>query len=926
MDNNTVISHITKSTNKEVKSSKYFLFFTLIAGSFFFFKNNLFGDEYTWLFISSADIFKQKLGWINSTWGSILSIHGTIAALSITFMAMFVQQVAEASNKDFMHITRQLVLRRYEFYKFSVDAVCGLLFGVFFLAVGGGVIHYSLSMACSVYFIYQYMKIFKDLYFITEKREIVTDILMSKIKEIGRYIKTKNHKKTITTQLFIDFVKTRQSLIVEYDRNYAERESKQLINPYNIKDKVLVAFSKDKIIELDNYILKKHSNGNIKLLLLPSFYDASFIKDAYIFHDRDFDFTSDDKLNKLISDCFSASEIDESDYFYNSIEINTNQSIINSLITNDIHQLNFCIETLSILIISSMEIDIFQKLQRMIIETPASKNISPEILAYFYKELFYKFFNEYYAFTATVFDYMFAAPRYIFDKETFINYAKLINEFSTERVMYTQNEDLFINYIKMALDNLISKYYSVFFLNSDFLTKKIKYLSHPNIESLSDRQTSVIDATLTVLSYISTRLNLLYKKSDEKPLLEIKDSNEEITKLKELLLMWLNPEFFKEIYYNPSTYDILFQKKSKFYNYHHEATLKEVGSMEVSSIENGYHRSVALALLFFKSTVYNTGLSTIYIRNIEEIINSKNITTFDIDKIEKILQSEYFSQIISLLEISPSNPQLVGYESRRDNSITAFEEIKSKIMQLTMDKIIASKYDSKLTEKYNCDIQNAFLKDLNEFIEDDNISRLQKDSNYKLDFIIDKREIIKPLNGEFYSQSSNIHKQSIINDLVLKLIRSMDETKLNFEKIQTPNILPSDIKLISINSLRREPEDSYKLYRGHRITNQQHSKPFNEDGFYYINFNKCFTFFANKENLIKTYFHKISPELLTSNRIEVNNQNLETYVHMEVFIELGWLNKDPQHVYFISNEDCQKYIENENDILKYMKKTPPKKE
>lgn len=58
-------------------------------------------------------------------------MHGTIAALSITFMGMFVDQVSKTSEHGFEHLSKVLLLREYDFLGFSVESVCSLLCGVF---------------------------------------------------------------------------------------------------------------------------------------------------------------------------------------------------------------------------------------------------------------------------------------------------------------------------------------------------------------------------------------------------------------------------------------------------------------------------------------------------------------------------------------------------------------------------------------------------------------------------------------------------------------------------------------------------------------------------------------------------------------------------------------------------------------------------
>ncbi|WP_343711017.1 hypothetical protein [Kosakonia radicincitans] len=909
MDNNTILSlsHVKKSTSKEIRSSILFLWFAIISGYLLFLFSDIFGAENSWLFRTSSMTFKENFSWITGTWGGILSIHGTIAALSITFMSMFIQQVSEAANKDFIFITRQLVLRKYRFYQFSTDAICGLLIGVFFLVIGGGVLHYSLSMACSIYFIIQYMKIFKHLYFITEKKEIIDETLLEKIKESGKHIKLIDEK---TNQIHQDFKKitsTLSNFVSGYERDYNNRKNILIENPYCLKNNMLIDYNEKNLGLLNDYITNNYPNGNVKLFLSPCFYDPDFIRDAYIFHDNDQPIKITEDLIKCIQSCFKSSELDENTYFYNSFETSIIQSTLNAIISNNINQLNFCIETLYIITISSMKTDIFLHLQHIIIDTPTFKRALPETLFHFYESIINKLFYDYSPFAAIAFEAMVTVPSNIYEKGIYAIYSQMIHEFSTDRILYSRNDVFFNVYIKTSIANLVLRRYSTFNLNTVFLTKKIKYLSNNVNENLTERQIYLIEATKTTLSYISTRLTFLQDKKPENSLVALKNEYEEINELKKILLLWLAPEFLNEINCYSSVYDIILKPSSKYSDINDIFTIKESDSTEPVSIEQEYHEAVAICLLFFRGDVYNNGLNILYINNLNSLIRKNNLTTSFLDDILEVINSTYFQQLIELIESSSQNTLITKYESRKENILSMFEQIKSNINQIALDELINSKYDENLIANYNKSLESQFAGQLNEIIE--NTKKENVHSKIKMDFAINKRQIIPPIDGKIFSQESYYYSQMLIAHLVITLIQSLEEERLSTHRITTPNELPSNIKPISINRLGNNAQGSYKFYRGLRITEGISTSIFTENGFYYIDLNSCYLFNCNDNRYLHTEFKKATPQLLQDNYIELSEHHLETYVHMQISVALDWIPKERQPVYFISKEDCNKYLQ-----------------
>ncbi|HGB3068152.1 TPA: hypothetical protein ACIU98_004378, partial [Salmonella enterica subsp. enterica serovar Waycross] len=138
-----------------------------------------------YLFISPSYVNDVKLNWTTSVWAGVLGIHGTIAALSITFMGMFVNQVSNYSESGFEDICKSLLLSRSNFLSFSLNSIFSLLSGVILLALGGGMIAYVISIALSLFFILSYGLMYLKLYNVTEKPTIIREFLFSDLQSKG---------------------------------------------------------------------------------------------------------------------------------------------------------------------------------------------------------------------------------------------------------------------------------------------------------------------------------------------------------------------------------------------------------------------------------------------------------------------------------------------------------------------------------------------------------------------------------------------------------------------------------------------------------------------------------------------------------------------------------------------------------------------
>ncbi|HGU6748938.1 TPA: hypothetical protein ACNAH3_000561 [Escherichia coli] len=912
MDSGKISKQVAEFTGKKAIESFIKMGLILLLGSVLFFVGAGGDSDYRWLFISPLYVNKAELNWIPSSWGTILSIHGTIAALSIAFMGMFVQQVTEASNKYFVNVTRQLVLREYKFYSFSLNAICGLFVGIFFLVIGGGVIQYALSVSCSVFFIFRYISMFRSLYYITEKKELIDAILLNKVTEVSSFVLDSNNNSKHLLAEFRNFIKNQQNSVIKYEMEFMPLNGVKIKNTYSTDKKVIVGLNKNNLNKLNAELTKIFGTSKVVLYISPTFHKPMIDRDAIIFSDEGINLNQNheslNKIKTLISKSFNYLNESENFYFYDEIELMVVRNTLNTLQGSLSSQLDFCVEVIYLIISKSQSAGVFLSLERFIYESPSSKNTPQTILFAFYNKLLWLLLYTDIEKALIVFSSMLSLPRIIYDPSSYYGFLIESRSFTEERVMYSESDKFLEIYLKSSIKNLVNRHYDAFKINTTFLTGNNNIYIGISSSELNTRQSLLIDANKIVISCIGMRLEHLLGKNDGIRLCELKNKNEEILDLANLLSQWLNPHYLTEIYFISEVYDILFSLKSVFLDDIDEFEIRDATGSGAISIRSQHYMAFALALILFKGRSYNNGLSLIYIDDLENLVKVNNLSSHFIDDVMSIYQSDFFREVMDLLELEAHNDELNSFDERKHNLLSGFEEINSKILDIQVNDVINTPYDEELMKLYEDGLKNDFIKTFREFAtlecSCENIS-----DKFVFEYLITKRQIIKPINGEIYSQSPSLYAANVFKLITSHLISDLHD--MDVVIIKNLNQLPEGLKFITISAIENDFDHNVRFYRGMRYRVQNDVK-FNKDGFYYIHLDDVCCFSLEGDDILKASFTSPSDSLLTSRGLDINETNLKTYVKMEVTVFLTYeLRKKPK-VYFISSEDCIKHLEQVN--------------
>jgi hypothetical protein len=180
------------------------------------------------------------------------------------------------------------------------------------------------------------------------------------MKVVSEYVYEMNQKSRTIKAEYDEFLKQCPSLTVKYDMDIKGHTEVKLNDPFLLKDKIIVGFNEKGLRRLQAHITKEYDGGHVRVYLSPGFYDSSFIKDVYVFHDKEFLIESFDSIRLLISKCFKHDDVSEDLYFYYEIESNIIQSTFSALMNDNGKQLEFCVENLYLIISSSQELNILE--------------------------------------------------------------------------------------------------------------------------------------------------------------------------------------------------------------------------------------------------------------------------------------------------------------------------------------------------------------------------------------------------------------------------------------------------------------------------------------------------------------------------------------------------------------------------------------
>ncbi len=909
---------LEKTTKKSIKIYVY----TLILGLSLILLAKTLEFPYQWLYTTPSYINNSPLSWISSSWASVLGIHGTIAALSITFMGMFVSQVASSVENSFESVCRIILLRKKNFLNFSMDAVCGLILGVFFMVIGGGLIHYSISMAISIYFIITYMRMYYELYSVTEDKNAINEILFDELKYHGdSYHESKIESEKINKN-FKKFIETKNNILTDYKYDYITEEITQLSIFPKSNSLVIDSFHESNLDALDNYLAS--IDKNIRLYLRISFLHPTINYDTYITTTKGIRLTETeiDVLSIKVAQCFNIKNKNVTYESFKMLESSVVENIYHTLITGNERSLDFGALALSLLSSKSNHIEIIKHLDHLVTSSGRNNHIEISILEEFFKKLYHIKLGE-----GTIKDDIFVISSiidmsiYIYEKDKYETFFKKVNRLISHRTKY--GDDEFNNpyleyYIALTIRHISNMYYKAFEENTRYLTNELKYLSKTRMDKkLNDRQKKLISCMRECIALLTVRFDFLMSK----------DSNEnykiELEKITSLIKQWSNPSFIEEIYFLQETYDTLFSIPSDFSSLRAEMSLRETpdGVATWVGANHSFYKSIAILLYQFPINKNHLGLTFISDKN--QFIQSTGITTQMLGSIIDYVRTRDFFLMVNAIGENKELEQNI--KSKTERLAESLEKIKSETTTIITKNIEHAELDMELISQYQNEVKDRATEQINEFI---NIEKAEKTMKIKDDVdycgLIDKRELLPSIDGVHFSMNTENHAIRAVFSLIRKSLNYINNDSVVIETIHDTDRLENN-NYITIEYMVKDRVNTYKFSKGLRMYDNDGHLGFEKSGMYYLNLDKELDVKLNPDEPVSTKITSINNKnidgLYEKFALNKDDENLLLRSEIEITFNIFINKKESTTLLFLSEEKCKELNEKEERQYQQLIKT-----
>lgn len=896
------MEHIDRRKNFSWLNQKVILIFVLylmitIIGLLGVLYSHLFDSSMRYLFLTPSYLNDTTLNWTTSVWAGVLGIHGTIAALSITFMGMFVSQVSNYSEPGFEDICKSLILRRSKFLFFSLNSIFSLLSGVILLAFGGGVIAYFISIAISLGFILNYGLIYLRLYNITEDPTIIKDYLFLDLKSTGeRYYLFNIHRQKLIQKL---------DLCCEELNHIKAGWSTEL---YSMEQRALKVFPKESPLILNDFcssclgeinnIINKIADDKVSLYMNLNFYqnvsyssfniefkNMGFIKEEVI-----------SQIEKILRKALLTSKLNPNEIvIYQKYEQAVIENLRNGLLKGSEWGIDFGVKALFTLTDKNDVVTTIGNLDSSFRYLNKKNSIDYAIFAAFFEKISSEcFLRNDFNIASQIMSGVINLGRYLYTADYFYEFYRLISNSLHSRARYNFDDDDFIIfdlYVNTTRENFISQNYMAFELNTNFLTNELRYLKHSDKEdSLSVIEKKMVRCVKAIVTLILIRLVYLLDKG--------RDDRDEFKSLSQYLKSWCNAAFFEGIYFRDETYDELFMIPDEP-DFDASRSLREVPDYEVSSISISNDTYRAIAFLMTQSSLNKNGLNPIFIREKKDFLENTGITTHQLQAIITYLRSDDFCQLLEKVE---------GDSSDKRSSEAVSEFLESIIVEknnIVNNLVVESELNDELVMKFKDEVSVSFEKYFNKVLDANSISFSDSVSSYTAYSLIKKREVMKSIDGVHYLMSGGDLAQGSIYKWVKNILIQLKSKNKKIIEINNLSELPIG-KIVTIQNKVKNKTGIYRYSKGMRISDENGILGLERPGLYFIDFETEFSFIKG-QTLFDVFIEKITTENieLIGGASFFADENPFLYALMSLKINLELIDKDDYSFYYLSVEKCK---------------------
>lgn len=872
--------------------------FLILAGMYF---SRYCNEPYKYLLISPSFYNNSYLNWITGVWGSFLGIHGTIAALSITFMGMFVEQVSKTSEHGFESLSKVLLLREYNFLGFSVQSVCSLLCGVFLLLIGGGLIGYFISSFFSLYFIIKYGMMYYKLYHITEDPGIVNGILLDSIRSTGTKYNEVNSQRQEMANEFSKIISSSTYYSNNYSAFYWSNDSITLSVFPEEADIAISGYDPKIFSQLSNKLTEFNLKHIPTLFISLSFLSPISSSSIKVITTVDSDLTEEhiSEIESILKRGLTYSAVPYVYSDFKKFEEALVENVRNCLLNGDEWSLDFGVRIFNELTSSENYIDTLKNIDVAITSSNTKDLVKTSMLAKFFEKMIYEAINKNdLEKVANIMRSIIDLARYIYSKSNFSEFYKIIFRLFEHRVRYRSEESNYVFldlYISLVLRNLVYNNYAAFKIDTDFVTTRLQYLDLSNEtthDSLNEMQRKMLRCLFEVITLLIMRIEHVEKKTGE--------YEEELKDLISLLKSWVNAKFLQELYYKKELYDVLFSIPQQFSVFDAETKIREIPDGEATwrSVSNDTYKMIAFILT--QSAFNNNQFNLLFVRDVVEFKNETSILTHELKSIIAYINGDSFAKLFTLITKTD-----ISDNKSKQQVVAKLDSITSSLNALVLRNVIESELEPSLVEKYSNEITLSVVKLFELIIPLDAVSLEEEVNGVETCLLIDKREVLPAIDGVSYEMNIHNHSQWLIYEWIRSVLNSINLNAAEVININDPKDLLTD-KLITIEYRVEERVNTFRHSRGLKVTDKEGHLNLNGSGLYYLDLLNNFELKKSK-GLLSINIEKISDGNIEviKKRYDFENDNPYLYSILNAVFNISATPNNICTLYFLSEEMCQ---------------------
>lgn len=871
---------------------------------------------YKYLFVSPSFYNNPILGWTSSVWSGVLGIHGTIAALSITFMGMLVEQASKSSEYGFESLSKVLLLRNYQFLDFSIQSVCSLLCGVFLLLIGSGLIGYLISTYLSMNFIVRYGVMYYRLYNLTENPDLIKRLLFDAIESVGTKYKKLNESRLNLINEFnklenkYDFICVDNSLMYwnkdAITLNIFPAKTSDIVSGFipSCLEKVARAIGeldhkeKPKIF-FDFSFLSPLSNSSIKILASKdNAPDSKFIE----------------TIEGILKEGFVYNSVPYIYSEFKQFEEALVNNVRNSLLNGNEWSLDFGVKTFNALTSHSDYKSTLKNIDLSITASNKKDIIETSILSKFFEKMVSEALKQNnLEKSVDIMRGLIDLSRYIYSAESYFDFYKKIFRFFEYRIKYRADESNFILfdlYSTTVMKNFAYGNSKAFDIDTKFVTKSIKYLDLNNksdYDHLNEVQKKMLSFVFEVVTLILMRIEHVMNK--------VKDGSEELKNLSDCLKSWVNADFLEEIYFKKETYHMLFSVPNEYSLFDVESKIREISDGEPTwrSISNDTYKMIAFMLT--QSSFNTNRFNLIFVRDGRELKLNTSIRTHEINSIVGYIRGEKFTELMKIVTNTEE------FQSNREQVAKELESISSSMSSLILDEVMSSDLNQNLVEEYIKQVNLSAEKLFELIVPLNDITLSAGVDGGDLNILISKREVISAVDGVSCPMNIEGNSRRVVYGWVYSVLNKIDYSTVSIIELNSFQELHTE-KLISIEFKVKDRVNTYRYSKGLRVNDKDGVFGLKGSGMYFL-------------DLVENYDLERENELLTTNIEKIDDSNLRAvkdkfhfkddnpylYSLMHVDFKLLATPRKDLKLYYLSEEKCREINERqEREMEQLMQK------